>query len=303
MHFHFNFSANDIIWTLTFASLLVLLVVLLGRDRARRYPWFTASMVLMTLRLLASRMLFPRLPQMTASEVFLVMADLAAIIALLVAVEVARRAFAAASRTAWIVASLVVLAVGAVVLWRWGPWPSAKTLFAGSTIAYLRLMQLFAQKIDLLSDVLVIQVGLLVVFFGRAFKAGWRTHTQQIAIGLSTASIAQLAVRVIWQAIALHTTVHTQTDYERVMSLQEKIYNANDVVFLVVLVWWIACLWMDEPGTKALVAAAEAAPAESAPLEAPPVADAVDNSAVHESTENKSAEPPAGEKPENESAS
>ena len=47
MHFNFDFSATQILWTLTFAALLVLLVVLLGRDRARRFPWFTASIVMM----------------------------------------------------------------------------------------------------------------------------------------------------------------------------------------------------------------------------------------------------------------
>ena len=35
-----------IIWTLTFAAQLVLLVILMGRDRARRYPWFTTGIVL-----------------------------------------------------------------------------------------------------------------------------------------------------------------------------------------------------------------------------------------------------------------
>jgi len=264
MHFHWNFSASEILWTLTFASLLVLLVVLLGRDRVRRYPWFTASMVMMALRLLASRLLIGRLPQMAAGEVFLAMADLAAIISLLVVIEVARRAFAAAGRTAWIVVTLIVLAVGAVVLWRWGPWPSEKTLFANSTVAYLRFMQLFSQKADLLADVLIIQVGLLVVFFGRAFKAGWRSHTQQIAIGLSTASIGQLSVRAIWEAIATHTTVHNRTDYERVMGLQAKIYNADTVLYLVVMLWWIACLWRDEPGTKGAVADGNSAEAEPA---------------------------------------
>ena len=42
MHFDFHFTAISVLWTLTFAALLVLLVVLMGRDRARRFPWFTA---------------------------------------------------------------------------------------------------------------------------------------------------------------------------------------------------------------------------------------------------------------------
>lgn len=250
MHFHFDFSANQVLWTLTFAGLLVLLVVLLGRDRVRRFPWFTAAMVMMALRMVASRLLFGRLSPIVSSEVFLVMSDIASIIALLVVVEMARRSFAGARRRTWVIATLIVLAVGVAIVAEWGPWPSAKTLLAASTLAFLRMMQLFAQKADLLSDLLTVQLGLLVLLFGSRFKAGWRSHPQQIVIGLSTASISQLAVRVIWQQIALHSTIHSQAEYQRVMALQDKIYHANSVVYLAVLVWWIVWLWFDEPGAK-----------------------------------------------------
>jgi hypothetical protein len=261
MHFHFNFSAAQILWTLTFAALLVLLVVLLGRDRARRFPWFTASMVVMALRMVTSRLLYGKMAPIVSSEIFLALAVVAAIVALLVVVEMARRAFSSASRVAWMIATLVLLAVGGVVLALWGPWPSAKTLFAGSTLGVLRLSQLIAQKAETLADLLVIQLGILVVLFGRRFHAGWRSHVQQIVIGLSTAAIAQLGVRAIWQVIALHTTIHQRADYVRVMALQDKLFNADSVVFLAALVWWIVCLWIDEPGFKAAGAPAETAPA------------------------------------------
>lgn len=249
MHFNFNFSAVQTLWTLTFAALLVLLVVLMGRDRIRRFPFFTAAMVMMALRMLASRLLFGRMAPVVTSEIFLVLADIAALLALLVVVEMARRAFAGASRKAWLLAMLTVLVIAGFVVYKWGPWPGFKTLFTASQLSVLRLMQLFAQKADLLSDLLMLQLGLLVAFFGRRFHTGWRSHTQQIVIGLSTASAAQLAVRIIWQQIALHTTIHQPADYQRVMGLQEKFYNANSVVYIVVLVWLIVCLWFDEPGT------------------------------------------------------
>jgi hypothetical protein len=260
MHFHLNFSAVQILWTLTFAACLVLLVVLLGRDRARRFPWFTIGIILMALRMVASRLLFGKMAPLVTDGIFLVLAVVAAFVALLVVVEMARRAFSGASRTAWIVAALVLLVVGAVVLVLWGPWPSAKTLFASSTIGFLRLIQLIAQKAETLADLLVIQLGILVVLFGRRFHAGWRTHVRQVVIGLSTAAMAQLAVRIVWQVIAMHTTIHQRSDYVRVMALQEKFFNADGVVFIAVLVWWIVCLWIDEPGAKTAAAlpAAEA---------------------------------------------
>ncbi len=250
MHFHFDFSANQILWTLTFAGLLVLLVVLLGRNRAQRFPWFTAAMVMMALRMVASRLLFGRMSPLVSSQIFLVLSDVAAIVALLVAVEIARRAFMGAKRSAWIVATLIVLALAGAVVVEWGPWPSPKTLFTASTLGAMRFMQLVAQKADLLADLLIVQVGVLVVLFGRRFHAGWRSHVQQIIIGLSTGSISQLAVRVIWERIALHTTIHSQAEYDRVMGLQAKIYHANNVVYLAAVVWWIVWLWFDEPGAK-----------------------------------------------------
>jgi hypothetical protein len=253
MQFDFHFTAVQTLWTLTFAGLLVLLVVLLGRDRVNRFPWFTASMVLMALRMLASRLLFGKMAPLTSSEIFLTLADIGAVVSLLVVVEMARRAFQRASRVAWIAGTLVLLAVAAAVVVKWGPWPPAQTVFARSLLADLRFMQLVAQKGDLLIDILIIQLGLLVVFLGRRFNAGWRSHTQRIVLGLSTASIAQLLMRAGMQAIANAPPPQTQQQYDRLTGLQEKIFNANSAVFLVVVVWWIVCLWIDEPGAKATV--------------------------------------------------
>jgi hypothetical protein len=116
----------------------------------------------------------------------------------------------------------------------------------------LRLMQLAAQKIDLLVDVLTIEVGLLVVLLGRGYSGGWRTHAQRIVIGLSTASISQLAVQGAWQHIARTAAPHSQAEYEQILGLRDKLFNANGALYVLILVWWIACLWMDEKGTRNL---------------------------------------------------
>jgi len=274
MHFHFDFSAVQVIWTLTFAALLVLLVVLIGRDRARRFPLFTTAIVLMALRMLMSRMLYGRLAPLLSSEIFLAMADLAAIVSVLVLVEMARRAFMGAKRVAWLVGTLILLAVAGVVVWKWGQWPAAQTVFARSTLAVLMLMQLAAQKIDLAADLLTIELGLLVVLLGRRFHAGWSSHTQKIVIGLSTTSIAQTAMRVILQQIAQHTTVRSQADYERAMGLQEKLLNANNAIYLAAIVWWIVWLWFDEKGASPIPAEVSAEPLpEIAPESEAPKAD------------------------------
>jgi hypothetical protein len=44
------------------------------------------------------------------------------------------------------------------------------------------------------------------------------------------------------------------------MGLEDKFVNADSVVLLAALVWWIVCLWIDEPGSKAAADPAETAP-------------------------------------------
>ena len=178
---------------------------------------------------------------------------------------------------AWISATLVLLTVGGAVLVFWGPWPSAKTLFAGSTLGCPAPDAVRRAKSDMLANLLVVQLGVLVVLFGRRFHAGWRSHAQQIVIGLSTAAIAQLAVRGIWQAIALHTTIHSQANTSASWPCEEKFINADSVVFLAVLVWWIACLWFDEPGRRPLQLTEAAAATAEAKRQAEASADAVES--------------------------
>jgi hypothetical protein len=254
MHFHWNLA--QVSWTLIMAALLVLLTVLYGRDRARRYPWFTTSVALVTFRLLASRLLFGRMAAIPENAILLSLGDLEVVVNLLVLVEVARRGFRGVSKRALAAWTIILLAAGIAVVAYWGPWPSRQTLGAMSLLAILQLMGLIAERGGMLVSLLALGLGVLILLFGRRYRAGWRSHTQQIAIGLSTAGISQLAVRGIWQAIATHATVHSQAEYERVMHLQARLYSANNVVYFAVLVWWIAWLWVDEPGTASEAPAA-----------------------------------------------
>ena len=116
MHFHFPFTTASILWTLTFAAHLVLLVVLIGRERMARFPWFSASIGLIALRLLVVRLLMGRLPQVTLAGIVVVMLDVTAFVTLMVVVEMARRAFGRARRASWLAGALSLMAVGAVVL-------------------------------------------------------------------------------------------------------------------------------------------------------------------------------------------
>ncbi|WP_109487242.1 hypothetical protein [Occallatibacter savannae] len=247
MHFNYHFTAVQILWTLTFAALLVLLVVLLGRDRIRRFPWFTTGIVLVTLRLLINRLLHDRLPPITMGKIAISLALVSALVSLIVLVEMARRAFRRASARAWLAWTLGLLVIAGLVVWKWGPWPNLRTLAFDTLIAKLQFMQFIAVKLGLLTDVLSVCLGLLVVAVGSRYAAGWRSHVQRIMIGLSTASLAQMAAQGIWQTIARHTTPHSQAEYEHVIGIQEKLLNTNSAVYVLVIIWWIVCLWPDEP--------------------------------------------------------
>jgi hypothetical protein len=191
------------------------------------------------------------MPVISLQAIFISLADLAVIVDLLVVAEVAWHAFEGARLRTWLIGSVALLALGGVLVWQWGPWPAWQQLSWGTLLGKLQLMQLLAQKGDTLVDVVTVGTGLLVVLFGSRFKAGWRTHTQKIAIGLSTAAIAWLAIQGVWQVVAKTVHPQTQQEYERVMGLGGKLVNANKVVFIAVLVWWIVWLWLDEPGAAA----------------------------------------------------
>jgi hypothetical protein len=274
MHFHFDFSAGQILWTLTFAAILVLLVVLLGRDRARRFPWFTASILLTALNLLASRLLFGRLSSLTMNTIMIVLGNIEALAGLLVLVELARRAFAGTGRRNWIVGTAALLALGGVVLAIWKPWLPWQRLVANPRVAALNVMLVVAAPRDtlpvatglakgnLLVCSLTVGLALLIVVFGRRFHAGWRSHVQQIVVGLSACAIAWLLVQGVWQIIARTVQIRTRVEYEHIVGLGDKLINANRTIYLAALVWWIASLWIDEPCATA------SAPAKGAPVTA-----------------------------------
>lgn len=267
MHLNFALTSVQILWTVRFAALLVLLVVLLGRDRINRFPWFTSSIVIAALSHLVSRLLYGRLPQLTFAGVSIILLDLAAIVSFLVLLEIAYCVFSRASVRARALGAAVLLAIGAIVLIEWGPWPALATLKPTTSLSMLGLLQLIAEKLSLLNSVLTIGLGLLVVLLGRRFGSGIRSHAQQIVVGLSVVALSQIAVQLIWQYVALHTVPKTLDEYHHVLDLKDKLINANDSIYAVVVIGWILCLWFDEPGTKS--AAALEAPAATEPPSQP----------------------------------
>lgn len=247
---------------LTFAAQLVLLVVILGRDRARRYPWFTAGIALAAMQLMAKVLLVGRMAMLPLQETLITLNDMAAIVGLLVVVEMARRAFAGVHRATCLVNAAGMLVVAGGVLAILGPWPVWKQVSWNSAEVKLWLLQLAAQKGELLAALLTVGLGLLVVFFGRRYKAAWRSHTHSIVIGLFAVAISLLAMEAPNQ-ILYRTPQFTRDGYIHMMHVLLGFAFAHETVYIAALVWWIVWLWRDEPGTAAEAAAATADAADT----------------------------------------
>ena len=248
MHFHFPFTAVEILWTLTFAAQLVLLVVLMGRDRIHRFRWFTASIAVLALRLLVGKVLADRVDRMMLGSILIPLADISVIVGFGVLIELALKAFRGTKRNMWLIATVVMLAIGGVALRYWGIWPQWSELTGNSHLTVLLIMQLSAQKGEVLLDFLAIELCLLILLFAAPAFAGWRTHVRRIVIGLAVAGLGQLGAEGALIYMSKHFVPKSRQEYEHLLDTATHITQANSILYVVVLVWWIACLWLDEPG-------------------------------------------------------
>jgi len=267
-----HWNIEQIIWALVLASHLVLLIVLMGRDRISRFPWFSASIALSTVHLIADHLLHGKLTSIAFYWQSYVGVLLDAIVGLMVLIELARRVFSNCkagvilNAKGWLGWTLVTVGVTAAAVWYWGPWPDWKAMTADPKQTPLLLVVLAALKSQLFLAILTVEVGLLMRIFGRRFGSRFTSHTQQIMLGLSTYALGFLAVQSTTDIMkhTLHLT--TRAEYEHVMKLFANMDNARFALWFLVLVWWIVWLWREEPGAAFRLTTDEA-PVEAVPAE------------------------------------
>ncbi len=143
-------------------------------------PMVHGRIALFALRLLVEVLLSGRLAPTVLRVIFIALADLMALVGLLVVAEVARRAFGGVQRRTWVLWTVALVAVASGVLAVWGPWPAWRDLTRDAPLAVLRVMQLLAQKADLLMDVLTVQLGVLVVLFGGITRRVAQSHAEHL---------------------------------------------------------------------------------------------------------------------------
>jgi hypothetical protein len=248
-----HFNVEQILWALVLAAHLVLLIVLLGRDRTARFPWFTAAIAISAVRLIADHLLHGKLTAIAFYWQTYSLGLAASIIGLLVLAELARRVFSSGRAglilkpKGWIGWGLVMFVSAVLVLWQWGPWPSWKALNAEPALLPLRLVWLTDLKFEIFLGVLTIETMLLLFLFGRRFGFPGTSHPQQIALGLSTSVIAQFTVQATSTSIQKSVHLTSQDQYDHIVKLLTNLDNGRFALWFLVIVWWTFWMWRDDP--------------------------------------------------------
>ena len=258
-----HWNVEQILWALLVAAHLILLVVLLGRDRISRFPWFTAATVIAAIRLLADHLLHGKLTTIAFDWESYVAMALDAVVGILVLIEVSRQIFSSGragrklNAVGWTAGTLVALGISVLTVWLWGPWPTWAWLHQDPQEVPLLITVVMALKLSLFVSVLTIPVGLLLAISGKRFGSGWKSHAMQIGLGLSTNAIAIVAVQTIEDIIRhnIRQQVQSSSAAQRNQLAQHlghvfsSLDNARITIWLVVIIWWIVWLWRDEPGS------------------------------------------------------
>lgn len=249
-----HLNLEQILWALVLAAHLVLLVVLLGRDRSSRFPWFTAAIGLSSAHLIADHLLSGKLTTIAFYWQSYSAVLIGSILSFLVLVELARAVFASGkaglklTARAWAGWTLVLVILAGNAVWFWGPWPSMAALKGNPQQLPILLLVLSGIKSELFVALVAVMLGLLLRIFGKRFGFGWRSHPEQIALGLSTYSLGFLAVLATTDIIKHTVHLTSREQYDHIVRIFAKLDNARFALWAVVLIWWSVWLWLDEPG-------------------------------------------------------
>jgi hypothetical protein len=266
-----HFTIEQILWAILLAAHLTLLIVLIGRDRAARFRWFTAYIALNAVILIANHMLHGKLTTVAFYWQSYSLLALTSIVGIFTLGELAKQVFSTgktgiiAKPNAYLGWGAILIALTAAAVWAWGPWPTLQALQSEPTQLRLLIVVLIGMKGQLGVMILTVLVALVLRIFGPRFGAGWRSHPQQIALGLSTSALAFLAVQGVNDALSRTLHPKTREEYEHAVHLITRIENGRTVVWILAIVWITVWLWREEPGALAETVDA-AVPAGSGPI-------------------------------------
>jgi hypothetical protein len=213
---------SHIIWVAGLLGHLVLLFVLFSRRRAARFPWFTLLIIFYLLRsiglaAIAHFMGHPAHRFVTQAIDLTDVCMQAAVLAELM--WMALRPLNSSRQTTL---SLLLVASGVLMVIRIAPptrvWHSMALVL-----------------IHFLLSVLMVEWAILLAFLLRPLRLSWRSHIAAISFGFGVYSLALLA------GGGYFTIGREMSDFVLFAYVRIGVY-------LLVLLWWIVCLWLPDLG-------------------------------------------------------
>ena len=228
---------ENLIWASSFASNLVLLLVLIIKERWRRFPFFTAWIVFQVLLTITLFVLYRLGENALYSEVYWSTGAIDFLLQLCIIVEMSRIVLRPAG--IWIYSTrkrFILLAVSG-------------TLFAIAATFILHpeahtSVEVWEMRADLFTSLMFIEVFLAMM--GTANKLGlrWSTHVMKLGQGL----LAWATVGVVVDAL------HTLLGRYRWFSALD---DVRSIVWVVAATYWIFGFWKPERESKAPLNKAE----------------------------------------------
>jgi len=252
-----HFSIEQVLWALLLAAHLILLIALIGRERIARFRWFTAYLTLSAVGLIANHLLHGKLTMVAFYWQNYTLLALQSIVGLFMLAELAKQTFSTgkgpivAKPNFYIGWSAVLIALTAAAVWAWGPWPSLQSLSGNPSQLRLYVVILIGMKGQLGVMILTVLAALVMRMYGPRFGSRWRSHAQQIALGLSTSALAFLAVQAVNDVLSHTLHPKTRDEYAHAVQLVTRMENARTVVWILSLLWILYWIWRDEPGSSA----------------------------------------------------
>lgn len=252
MNINLPYSQIQIIWTLLFASQLVLLVVLIGRDRTQRFWWFTASIAVAAVRELINVLLTGRISQIMFNAIYNIFAILAILLTLMALIEITRNIFTALSLRAWALLGSSISIISALVLYFLIPWSAQTGLDIHTQPGMLNILHLVAICGQLIAAISAVTIGVAALFFAPHIKGFWNSHALKVLAGFTTYSLVFISQLVIgqWISTLAHNSGIPVGEYARTNAILERLINVPYVTMIIVQCWWIRVLWLDEGPAK-----------------------------------------------------
>lgn len=240
-------DSTKLIWAGGLIAHLALLSVLFRKQRASRFPAFTVLIAFYLCRSLSLVLLFNRIPAPSYNLLFWALAlfDLllqTVVLATLIR-EATRKARYSQSRTAlWGVATI---ALAAILVLFWGPWPSLVSPETGSLNTFM-LLSLLASKGNLLLGLLTLEAWVALQGIARRSGLGWKSHAQRIVHGLGFYAFVNLAVQAIIQKLSMPSAEMTFESMHSKMTMIHNLGYVRNMSYFVSVLYWLIFLWREE---------------------------------------------------------